>query len=128
MTLHERSGSAGGAQEFVNAFLHEKDVRAAVRLLDDDVVFVGPLLSCTGKAAYAALLENFLPAHVETRVLRQLAEGDEVCSMNELVVRAPTGEILTLALAEWFKLRGGLIAEHRVFYDPRAFARAFGIS
>jgi hypothetical protein len=31
-------------------------------------------------------------------------------------------------MAEWFQLRGKLIVEHRVFYDPREFGRAFGLS
>lgn len=33
-----------------------------------------------------------------------------------------------LAMAEWFNLRDGQIAEHTHFYDPRAFAEAFGMS
>lgn len=33
-----------------------------------------------------------------------------------------------LAMAEWFKLRDCQIAEHNLFYDPRAFAEAFGMA
>jgi limonene-1,2-epoxide hydrolase len=117
--------------ETVNRFLeatnHRKDIRAAVGFLTDDVLFVGPLMRTTGSAEYAALLERFLPAHVEMRVLRQFSEGEEVCSINELVVRSHAGSLITIAMAEWFKIRNGVIAEHRVFYDPREFGSAFGI-
>lgn len=111
----------------VTAFIKEKDVSRAVLHLAEDVRFDGPLISARGSAEYRALLEQFLSAHVETRILEQFAHDSSACSINELVVRAPTGEPLTIAMAEWFRLRGGLIVEHRVIYDPRDFGRAFGL-
>jgi hypothetical protein len=33
-----------------------------------------------------------------------------------------------LAMAEWFKLRDGQIAEHTLLYDARGFAMAFGMA
>ena len=104
------------------------DLPRAAELLSDDVVFTGPLMSTTGKDAYVALLEQFLPAHVSTRILRQFADGDEVCSIDELTVRTPSGDTVTLSMAEWFTLRDGRIAEHTLFYDPRDFAAAFGMT
>ena len=106
----------------------DADVNRAAELLTDDVVFKGPLMQANGKAAYVGLLRQFLSAHVSTRVLRQFADGDEVCSMDELTVRTPSGGTVALAMAEWFKLRGGRIAEHTLFYDPREFAAAFGLA
>jgi hypothetical protein len=53
--------------------------------------------------------------------------ASSACAINELVVRAPTGEPLTVPMAEWFQFRGSLIVEHRVFYDPREFGRVFGL-
>lgn len=104
------------------------DLAAAATLLTDDVAFTGPLMSTVGRDAYVALLEQFLAAHVSTRVLRQFADGDEACSIDELTVRTPAGGTVTLAMAEWFRLRDGRIAEHTLFYDPREFAAAFGLS
>jgi limonene-1,2-epoxide hydrolase len=117
----------------VNAFLkltssESADIGGAAGLMTDDVQFIGPLMRVSGRDAYAALLKQFVPAHVATRVLQQFAQGDEVCSIDELVVRAPTGGTVTLTMAEWFRLRGGKIAEHRIYYDPREFASAFGIA
>lgn len=104
------------------------DITRAAELLTEDVVFKGPLMQVSGKEAYVGLLSQFLSAHVSTRVLRQFADGDEVCSMDELTVRTPAGGTVALAMAEWFKLRGGRIAEHTLFYDPREFAAAFGLA
>lgn len=119
--------------DIVNRYLNhtssaQADLPQAAELLADDVVFTGPLMRTTGKAAYIDLLQQFLPAHVSTRVLRQFDDGDEVCSIDELTVRTPSGTTVTLAMAEWFKLRGGRISEHTVYYDPREFAAAFGLT
>lgn len=116
----------------VNMFLQatgsaRADVDAATQLMTEDVQFIGPLMRTSGRAEYAALLRQFLPAHVDTQVLRQFADGDEVCSIDKLVVRSPSGATVTLEMAEWFRLRDGRIAEHRIYYDPREFAAAFGM-
>jgi limonene-1,2-epoxide hydrolase len=118
--------------ETVNAFLKltsssTANLAQATGLMTEDVQFIGPLMSTSGRNEYASLLQQFLPAHVSTKVLQQFANGDEVCSIDELVVRTPTGGAVTLEMAEWFRLRGGKIAEHRIYYDPRAFASAFGL-
>lgn len=117
----------------VNRFLHltsssGNGLGEAAGLLAEDVVFKGPLMSLTGRAAYLELLGQFVPAHVSTRVLRQFVDGDEVCSINHLTVRSPAGEQVVLEMAEWFRLRDDRIAEHTLFYDPRGFAAAFGLS
>lgn len=118
--------------DIVNLFLRttnsaNADVDAATQLMTEDVQFIGPLMRTSGRGEYAALLRQFLPAHVDTRALRQFADGDEVCSIDQLAVRSPGGATITLELAEWFRLRDGRIAEHRIYYDPREFAAAFGM-
>jgi hypothetical protein len=112
--------------DIVTAFIKEKDVSRAISHLAEDVRFDGPLISLRGRGEYRTLLEQLLSAHIETRILQQFAGVSSACSINELVVRTPTGEPLTVPMAEWFQLRGDLIAKHRVFYDPREFGRAFG--
>lgn len=72
----------------VNLFLRatssaNADVDAATQLMTEDVQFIGPLMRTSGRAEYAALLRQFLPAHVDTRVLRQFSDGDEVCSIDQ---------------------------------------------
>lgn len=104
------------------------DLSLAAELLDEEVVFEGPLMRTTGRAEYVELLRQFLPVHVSTRVLRQFAEGDEVCSIDELTVRTPAGGTVSMTMAEWFTLREGLIVTHALYYDPREFAGAFGMT
>src|SRR5688572_16374553 len=96
--------------DIVNRFLkltssHSADVSGATELMTDDVQFIGPLMRVSGKQEYAALLGQFLPAHVSTKVLKQFSDGEEVCSIDELVVRVPSGGTVTLELAEWFRVR-----------------------
>jgi predicted SnoaL-like aldol condensation-catalyzing enzyme len=116
----------------VNKFLdltnNRKDIAAAAALLAPDVEFIGPLMRVSGAKAYASLLEQFLPAHVETRILKQVEDGDDAFVVDDLVVRTPAGKQITLSMVEWFRLKGGKIAEHRVHYDPREFSRGFGLA
>lgn len=86
------------------------------------------MMQTSGKSSYAALLQQFLPAHVATKVLQQFVQGEDVCSIDELVLRSPSGGTVSLTMAEWFRLRDGRIAEHRVYYDPREFASAFKLA
>ena len=121
------------ALSIVNRYLSltgsaDADLSLAAELLDQDVVFEGPLVRTTGREEYAALLRQFLPVHVSTRVLRQFVDGDEVCSIDELTVRTPAGGTVSMTMAEWFTLRDGLIVTHTLFYDPREFATAFGMT
>jgi len=116
----------------VNAFLEltsgaGADIAAAMDLLTDDVQFIGPLMQTSGKDEYASLLRQLSPTHAAARVLQQFVQDENVCSIDEFVLRTPSGGPLTLVMAEWFRLQGGKIAEHRVFYDPRDFAAAFRV-
>jgi ketosteroid isomerase-like protein len=96
-------------------------------LVADDVVFEGPLQRAHGKAEFVALTGQFLSAHRATRLLRRIADGSTVTSMFEFVVDAPNGQQLTCPVAEWATVSDGRISEFHVFYDPREFARAFGM-
>jgi ketosteroid isomerase-like protein len=80
-----------------------------------------------GAEEYLALNERLLPAHLETRMLRQFAEGNQVCSIYELVMRTPAGGTLTIPMADWIQVLGGRVVEQRIYYDPRQFATAFGM-
>jgi ketosteroid isomerase-like protein len=96
-------------------------------LVTDDVSFVGPLQNARGRQALVALTEQFLRFHRATRVLRRFEEGDSVCSIFEFAVTMPAGKPLTCQVAEWARVDQGRIAEFRLFYDPREFAKAFGL-
>jgi len=96
-------------------------------MLTEDFVFVGPLMKTEGREQYVGLLAQFLQAHVGYRFHHQFADDDEVCSIYDMTVKTPTGEPLSLSLADWLTLRDGLICRQQLYYDPRGFAAAFGI-
>jgi ketosteroid isomerase-like protein len=96
-------------------------------LVTEDVSFVGPLQNAKGRQEFVALTEQFLQFHRETRHLRRIEHGDNVCSIVELVMATPAGGSLTCQVAEWARVDKGRIAEFRIFYDPRGFAKAFGL-
>lgn len=97
------------------------------RLVADDIIFAGPVMQVRGAHGYLALNEQLLPAHVETRMLRQFGDHDHVCSIYELVLRTPAGGTLVVPMADWIRVANGRVAEQRIYYDPREFAAAFGM-
>ena len=97
-------------------------------LVTNDVVFDGPMQHARGKAEFVQLTGQFLNAHRETRLHSRIADGATVVSAFEFVIDAPNGQQLTCPVAEWATVRDGRISEFRVYYDPRDFARAFGIA
>jgi ketosteroid isomerase-like protein len=97
-------------------------------LVTDDVVFDGPVQHARGKAEFVGLTGRFLHAHRETRLLGRMANGNEVASLFEFEIEAPNGQRLTCQVAEWATVVDGRIKDFRVYYDPRAFVRAFGLA
>jgi ketosteroid isomerase-like protein len=96
-------------------------------LVADDITFVAPIQKADGKQEFVALTAQFLRFHKQTRVLRRFEEGDSVCSIFEFVLDTPSGDPLTCQVAEWARVDRGRISELRIFYDPRGFAKAFGL-
>jgi ketosteroid isomerase-like protein len=121
----------GSALDTVNAFyratLDEPDLDAASSLVAPDITFIGPLQRADGEQAYMELNAQLVPLHEATRMQAQFERGDEVCSIYELDVRAPSGTLVTLSMADWITIRDGRVAGQRIYYDPREFASAFGM-
>lgn len=119
------------ALSVVRNFLHltneAKDIKGAVRLMADDIQFVGPATKISGSKEYAALLEKFLPMHIGWKMHKEFQNGDEICVIDDIFVRTPAQGKITLSLVEWFKVSEDKIVEHRVYYDPREFVKAFGL-
>lgn len=96
-------------------------------LLAENFVFTGPLMKIEGRENYLELLRKFLGVHVGLVVRQQFADNDNVCSINDLTVRSPAGALVKMPMAELFGVKGGVIHTHEIFYDPREFAKAFGM-
>jgi ketosteroid isomerase-like protein len=59
--------------------------------------------------------------------MQQFEQGDEVCSIYELDLRKPNGEIFTTMMADWVTVRNGRMAEQRIYYHPREFEKALAM-
>jgi ketosteroid isomerase-like protein len=121
----------GKPLEIVNKFYDATNTRKSIKetagLIADDLTFNGPVIQTAGAKEYLGLLEKFLPTHVETRMIKQFEDGNEVCSIYDLVQRTPTGGTITLRVADWILVRNGRVAEQKIYYDPREFVKAFGL-
>jgi ketosteroid isomerase-like protein len=103
---------------------HAKDWK---ELVADNISFEGPLQRASDKKEFVALTEQFLRFHKKTRLLKQFEDADQVCSIYEFIVQTPADKTLSCSVAEWVKVSNGKIAEIRIYYDPREFAKAFGM-
>lgn len=121
----------GMTLEIVNRFYdatnNRKSIKETAGLIADDLTFTGPVIQTKGAREYLALLAKFLPTHVETRMVRQFEDGNDVCSIYDLVQKTPTGGAITLRVADCIRISMGKVAEQRIYYDPREFVKAFGL-
>lgn len=120
----------GQASDVVNHFYEVTNARRPQDLpplVSEDVTFVGPLMQAAGAGEYVAMNEQLLGFHAGTRMLHQFEDGDDVCSIYELDMKTPSGESITLMIADWIRVGGGKVASQRIYFDPREFAQAFGM-
>jgi ketosteroid isomerase-like protein len=116
--------------DVVNGFYEAtgKGETAALRaFVSEDVTFEGPLMRASGAREYLAMNEQLLGFHRNTAMLKQFESGSSVCSIYELTMATPAGGEFTLTMADWIEVVGGKIASQRIYFDPREFARAFGM-
>ena len=111
--------------EFIRYTNDHKDVAGAVSLMDENIKFIGPAMQCNNRAEYEELLNNFLHRHIGWKHHQTLEQGNEICLIEDIYLKGPKGEELTLELAEWFKVENGKIMYHKVFYDPIEFLKVF---
>lgn len=113
--------------EIVNQFyevsLNQKDADGIRPFLSEDFVFIGPMAETTGADQFIELNRQFLPAHVATHMQQQFVRNDEVCSVYELELRGPKGDLFTAPMADWVKIKDGKMVEQRIYYDPREFEK-----
>jgi ketosteroid isomerase-like protein len=118
------------ALEIVNRFYEVTNNRKGEGLADlvaEDITFEGPLMRTSGAREYLALNAQLLPFHRGTRMLRQFETGEEVCSIYEMTLATPEGGSLSVKMADLIRVKDGRVAEQKIYYDPREFAKAFGM-
>jgi hypothetical protein len=76
--------------------------------------------------AFMKLNASFFPLVTGMRMLKQFEQENNVCSIYEMDLKAPSGTSLTLNIADWVIVNEGKLVEERIYYDARAYARVFG--
>lgn len=104
---------------YLEAFYAGKlaDARA---LVADDYHFKGPFVEATNREAYFASAARLGPIVKGHRLLRQWADGDEVCSIYDVALETPSGKG-TVTMSEWHRTARGKLASGRVILDTAAF-------
>lgn len=92
-----------------------------------EITFEGPLMRLSGAAQYVSTVGPFLKFHQSMKLLRQFADCEHVCSIYEMTFGTPTGGAVTSTFADWIRVVDGKVAEQKLYYDPREFAKAFGM-
>lgn len=108
------------ALEIVNKFSQTHDRS----LLADDFKFIGPVDQVEGIDAFMKLNAEFFPTVKDVRMLQQFENGDNACSIYEMDLMMPGGDILTLKVADWAVVENGKLKEQRIYYDAREYAAA----
>lgn len=120
----------GKALDTVNKFYDVTDNKKGKgmrELLADGMTFRGPLMQAGSADEYVAMSEKFLQFHKGTKMLKQFENGDDVCSIYEMTLNTPAGGTLIVPIADWIRVSTGRIVEQTIYYDPRDFAKAFGM-
>ena len=94
-------------------------------LIAKDITFVGLMAEFSGAEAFEAGIKEMAPALRAIEMIRQFEDGDEVCSVYELQLRTPGGD-LTVPASEWVQVSGSRITRARLYYDARELAAALG--
>jgi ketosteroid isomerase-like protein len=128
--INKRKATMKTAREAVNHFYdvcNNRQGEGMGGLLAENIMFQGPIMQLSGADQYIAAVSPLLKFHKGMRMLKQFEDGDHVCSIYEMTLGTPAGGTLTLAFADWIRITEGKVAEQKLYYDPREFARAFGI-
>lgn len=94
------------------------DMHKAMTRVADDILCHAPGEDLTGKDAYQEFLASFAPSVIGLTDVASFADGDRVA----LFYYPHTAATRTAAVAEYFTVRDGLIAESVLVFDRLSFA------
>ncbi|MEN2284307.1 nuclear transport factor 2 family protein [Algoriphagus sp. SE2] len=97
-------------------------------LLADEVTFTGPAAKAAGKSEYIKITEDFFGMVRGAELKRYVANEKLVATEVEIKVATPTGNIITLDMAEFYEIEDGKIKSVKVHYDAQEFRKEFGIN
>lgn len=109
-------------QEYQKA-IGSGDMKAARKLLQDDLSFVGPIDTFDSPEPYLESLNKLHPIVERVDVKKVFVDGNDVCMLYDMATN--TTPAITAFIAEWFQVKGDKIAAIRVVFDARPFAAMF---
>jgi ketosteroid isomerase-like protein len=109
-------------QHFYDAVVR-RDLAAARRYLDDELVFVGLFETYRGPDSYLAALAGLLGVTMRLDVKRIVAQGDDAAVFFDLETKTPAEA--TTFVAEWHQVRDGKIVHVQSAFDGRPFEAMF---
>ena len=118
----------GKALDVVNQYydlLNNKNFISLKDLLSEEMSFAGPLVQRSDADEYIEALKRLFKFHKKSQMLKQFENGNDVCSIYDLVKDKPAGGSLSVTIADWIRVVDGRIIEQKIFYDPRKFTKAF---
>lgn len=101
----------------------KRDLPAARRFLEDDLVFVGLFETYPNADAYIKALTGLLQITRELRIKTIIGEGAQATVFFDLVTGPPAAA--TTLVAEWHQVRNGKIYHVESAFDGRAFEAMF---
>ena len=115
--------SAALVTAFLQAFM-SGDIDKASGMVSEDFSFRAPLHQGEGgKGAYFAGADRKTRFIRAFRILRQWAQGDDVCTVSELDIQTPEGAA-TMAMSEWHTVHAGRGRSTYMVFDSAARAAA----
>jgi len=113
------SSNLSVVNHYLTAF-YSGDFDRARTLVSEDFAFKGPFIEAASRDAFftsAAGLTRIVRGH---RLLRQWQDGDDICSIFEMNLEAPT-KTGSLPVCEWHACRQGIVVSARLLFDTAAF-------
>ena len=114
------------AREIVESYrtaLGKGDFASARNLMQDNMIFEGPLDTFNTADDYLAANKRLSSIIQRVDLKKVFVDDDDVCVLYEMVTNTPAG---TAFIAEWYQVKGGKIAYMRAVFDARPFAAMFG--
>ncbi len=91
------------------------------QLFSEDAIFRGPIQQGNGRAEITKINADFVPFVKGYNRFAEFENGNDVSIIHEIQAQLPNGKTVMMTTSEWFQLQDGLIAAHRVYFDPREF-------
>src|SRR6266513_6422843 len=113
------------AREIVESYrtaLGKGDFASARNLLQDNMIFEGPLDTFNKADDYLEALKKLASIIQRIDLKKVFVDGDDVCVLYDMVTNTPAG---TAFIAEWYQMSGGKIAALHAVFDARPFAALF---